>query len=54
LPSKIRPPAVIGGQFRSMSDFTKVDDRDIAEQAAVGNNPKATSTPTAASKGSEP
>jgi len=38
LPSKIRPPAAIGGQSRSMFDFTRFDDGDIAEQAAVGNN----------------
>src|SRR5262249_45471545 len=40
LPSKIRPPAAIGGQYRSMFDFTRFDDGDIAEQAAVGNNPR--------------
>ena len=30
----------LGGQSRSMFDFTRFDDGDIAEQAAVGNNPR--------------
>ena len=42
LPSQIRPPAAIGGQSRSMFDFTRFDDGDIAEQAAVGNNSRGT------------
>ena len=42
LPSKIRPPAAIGGQSRSMFDFTRFDDGAIAEQAAVGNNSRGT------------
>jgi hypothetical protein len=29
-PSKIRPPATTGGQSRSMFDFTRFDDGDIA------------------------
>jgi hypothetical protein len=33
-------PAAIGGQSCSTFDFTRLDHDDIAEQAAVGNNPR--------------